>query len=1561
MTPVSTTDLGSLSAAEKRALLAERLRQRQARRHQFPASFPQQRLWFLEQLAPGSAAYNIPSAVRIRGPLDLTAWRLACVEIVRRHEALRTTFDQVDGEPVQIVAETGEPEFVVVDGVDVADIPVLAREEFARAFDLRRGPLLRVRFLRLAADDHVLLLTMHHIVADLWSMSVAVAELVELYGHFSTGDGSGAAARLASLPIQYADYTVWQRGRLEGEALAADLDYWERTLRGAPPILELPTDRARPAVQSTRGGSRPFVLPGPVMEQLRALSQREGATPFMALLAAFAVLLFRYSRQDDIIVGVPVANRSRPEIERLIGFFVNTLALRTDLSGEPSFRELLGRVRQACLGAYAHQELPFERLVEHVQPRRDLSRSPIFQVSFMFQNIALPDFDVAGLRLEPLEVESSTARFDLELQVFDRPDGLSGWFEYNVDLFDAATIERMSGHLRRLVENLLADPDRPVGQVAMLGADEEVALRQAYNETLRTWPDTLLTHERFQRQVARTPDAEALRVEETGLTYAELDRRSNQLAHRLRRLGVRPDTLVGICLRRTPELVVALLAVLKAGGAYVPLDPGFPAERIGYTLADSGLAVLLTQRPVLAQLSDVDGLVPAGVAVLCLDELTDELAAEPAEALEPMSRPDDLAYVIYTSGSTGRPKGVQIPHSALDNFLRSMAQRPGIDVGDTLLAVTTVAFDIAMLELLLPLVEGARVVLASREVAADGERLAAAMQRCGVTMMQATPSMWRMLLDAGWAGQPGLRALAGGEALPAELARRLLGRGVRLWNMYGPTETTIWSSVARVGAGPVLIGEPIANTELHVLDDRGALAPLGVPGELCIGGAGLARGYLGQPDLTGQRFVRSGLADRGLGDRLYRTGDLVRRRGDGGIEFLGRLDHQVKLRGYRIELGEIESVLAEQAVVKDTVVTIREDVPGDQRLVAYVVADTAALGAASAGIAALGAASVDTAAVAPDPVASAEVVGAGRGEEELEQWRRIWDSAYARTATDVDPSFDIRGWNSSYTGESVPAEEMRDWVGHTVRLAREGTPRGVLDIGCGTGLILFPLAPHCDRYWGTDVSTVALGRLREETGATWRSLPQVGLFECRADALDELPEQRFDLAVLNSVVQYFPDEAYLLRVLEQAVGRIEPGGRVLVGDVRSLPLLEAFHTSVQRARADADLSPEQLRERVRRAVVEDEELVIDPAFFTALPGRIPGVTGVRVLPKRGRFGNELTRFRYDVVLMVGGDGGLPSHDDCEWLDWSAERLSVPALRERLVARRPDLLAVRGVPNARLEPPDPTTMDVAAVEPDELWRAGDGIDYRIDLDWSTHGPDGRIDLVARRLDPRGEPVVALPAFARPGPVVIGEPAIGEPVVWDRYVNGALRRRTRRLAPVLRAALARRLPEYMVPTTFVVLDALPLTPNGKVDRKALPAPDGGRRDVETVYLAPRTAVEEVVAGIWAEALGLDRVGVLDDFFALGGHSLLSTRIVARIRDVFQVDVPLHRVFGEPTVAGLAKTLLEDGSRRASVEKTAELVVEMSALSDEQVAQELDGDGIDGDGIDGAGDDDAKGQRP
>jgi amino acid adenylation domain-containing protein len=913
-----------------------------------PPSFAQQRLWLVDRIEPGSAAYNMPFALRLRGALDVAALRASLDALVRRHETLRTTFAEQDGAPVQVIHPPAGAELVELDLGELpaeereAEAERLAAEEALRPFDLGAGPLLRCTLLRLGHDDHVLCFTLHHVVSDGWSMQVLVREVTVLYAAFSRGE----TPRLPELPVQYADYAVWQRGWLRGETLEAHIGFWKEKLADAPPLLEIPVDHPRRVGLSPREASHPFLLPAGVSDGLRALSRREGATLFMTVLAAWQALLGRYAGHEDVVVGSPIAGRSRHETEGLIGFFVNMLALRGDLSGDPTWGELLGRVRGSALGAYAHQELPFERLVEELAVERSLTHSPVFQATFALNRLDERErLSLGELELASFGGRGRVARYDLGLVVSDRPEALGGALEYREALFEPGTIARMSGHLEALLEAMVEAPARRISGASLLRGAEREHVLEAWNATSADFARERCVHELVAEQAARTPEAVAVVAGGATLTYAELEGRSNRLAHRLAGLGAGPEARVGLCLERGPEMVVALLAVLKAGAAYLPLDPSYPPERLAYMLADSGASVLLVQPRLAAALPPFAG------TRLCLDadgaaDAADEPSTPPPGAVDAAN----AAYVIYTSGSTGTPKGVVVPHRAVVNFLDSMRLRPGLTSRDTLLAVTTLSFDIAALELFLPLTTGARVVLADRETASDGARLRETVAASGATAMQATPASWRMLLDAGWEGAPGLKALCGGEALPRELADRLLGATGELWNLYGPTETTIWSTVERVGpgGGAVSIGAPIANTRVYLLDRSLEPVPAGVPGELYIGGEGVARGYLGRPVLTAERFIPDAFSrEPGSGARLYRTGDRVRRRADGALEYLGRTDQQVKVRGFRIEPGEIEAALRAQPQVREAVAVVREGPQGDPRLVAYVVAGEGASPAAA--------------------------------------------------------------------------------------------------------------------------------------------------------------------------------------------------------------------------------------------------------------------------------------------------------------------------------------------------------------------------------------------------------------------------------------------------------------------------------------------------------------------------------------------------------------------------------------------------------------------------------------
>ena len=900
----------------------------------FPASFAQQRLWFVDQLEPGKATYNIPyqHQVRLTGPIDAVALGRAVDALVDRHETLRTTFLSIDGEPLQVIRDTVDSTMPII---DLSDLPPADREARLReivdadgrhSFDLEKGPLYFAKLVRLGPEDHVFIHMMSHIVVDGMSVEFIVEEVRELYSAFLHDRPSA----LPEVPLQYADFVIWHREWMESAGPQRQLEYWKEQLRGRLPALELPTDRPRPPVQTNNGSWEPVVIERELIDRLKELSKAQGVSLFMTMLAAFNVLVHRYARQDDILIGTPTANRSQPELEKLVAFFVNPVVMRSDLSSDPVFKDFVDTVRTTALGAISHQDIPFERLVEELRPERDLSRNPLFQVSFTLQ-MEPPLVTLEGTTGVPVEFDNGTAKFDLLVELWETGGGVGGRFEYNTDLFDRQTIQRMIANYARLLRAVTDAPDERVSRLAIVADDERELVLHGWNRTTHAFDRSATVHGLFEASATTRPDAIAVKSGSSQLTYRELDEEANQLARHLVDIGVRPGELVGLSVTRSCGMLVGLLAILKAGAAYLPLDPDYPVERLEFILADAATKVLVTESALRGRLSTFAGSV---VEIDDRSTLATYDRTGPAVELDG----DALAYAIHTSGSTGTPKGVLVRHRNVVNFLTSMRDTPGLDERDVLMAVTTLSFDIAVLELYLPLVVGATVVIAGPEIQTDGARMADALCDDGVTVMQATPASWKLLLASGWQGKDDLRILCGGEELPRELAEQLLPRCRELWNMYGPTETTVWSAAKRVvsGSGPVPIGDPIANTALRVLDHHLQPVPVGVPGELCIGGEGVTAGYLNRPELTADRFVAD--PHDPDGGHLYRTGDLCRHRPDGTLEFLGRIDLQVKVRGFRIELGEVEAVLARHDDVAEAVVTAQPDPSGDNRLVAYVVA-----------------------------------------------------------------------------------------------------------------------------------------------------------------------------------------------------------------------------------------------------------------------------------------------------------------------------------------------------------------------------------------------------------------------------------------------------------------------------------------------------------------------------------------------------------------------------------------------------------------------------------------------
>ena len=896
-------------------------------------SFAQQRLWFFEQLEPNRASYNIPIAIRLSGQLNVTALEQSLNAIINRHEVLRTNFATVAGQPVQVIAPTRHLTLPVLDlqGLPAVEreaaIQHLATEAAQQPFDLASEALVRGSLLQLQAAEYVLLLTIHHIVFDGWSLGILVRELTTLYPGFCIDK----PPQLPQLSVQYADFALWQRQWLQGEVLSSQLTYWQQQLEGAPALLELPADRPRPAVQSFRGAQQSFSLSQEVSQALLGLSQEQGVTLFMTLLCAFQTLLYRYTGQEDILIGTPIANRRLAQLEDLIGFFANTLVLRTDLSGNPSFEQLLSRVREVALSAYTHQDLPFELLVEELQPVRDLSHTPLFQVMFVLQNAPMPTLALPGLTVSPLAVAGTTSKFDLTLVMEETEQGLVGMWEYSTDLFDATTIARMAGHFQTLLTGIVADPKQRLSDLPLLTESERQQLLVEWNNTHTEYPQVCI-HQLFEAQVEQRPDAIAVVFGEQQLTYRELNCQANQLAHHLQQLGVGPEVLVGICVERSLLMVVGLLAILKAGGAYVPLDPAYPQERLAFILEDAQASVLLTQKRLVTAL-------PQRVArVVCLDADWKTIAQAGGENSVSHVRPEHMAYLIYTSGSTGKPKGVAIEHHSTVSLLKWAEQVFTLEELAGVLASTSICFDLSVFEVFVPLSWGGTVILVENAL-----HLPALKTAQNVTLINMVPSAVQELLRIDGIPASVRTVNLAGEPLQNTLVQQLyqLNHIRQVFNLYGPSEDTTYSTCDRVKRGAEgipFIGRPIANTQVYLLDSHLQPVPIGVLGELYIGGDGLARGYINRSELTADKFIPNPFSAR-PGARLYKTGDIARYLPDGNIEYVGRIDYQVKIRGFRIELGEIEAVLSQHPAILQTVVIAREDVPGNKRLVAYLVSN----------------------------------------------------------------------------------------------------------------------------------------------------------------------------------------------------------------------------------------------------------------------------------------------------------------------------------------------------------------------------------------------------------------------------------------------------------------------------------------------------------------------------------------------------------------------------------------------------------------------------------------------
>ena len=1449
--------------------------------------------------------------------LDLEKCNLAIRRLVDRHDMLRAIV-LPDGR--QKILERVPPYRIeMLDLVDEspesaqAQLGALRERLFNRVLKADQWPLFDVRASLLRGGLVRLHITVDYLIADALSFETLAHEWALFY--------EDPDADITPLEVTFRDYLLATAALEDSELYKRSRQYWMGRLESLPLPPQLPLAQNGSQVQSpllVRRGGR---LDGESWRRLKSRAAQAGVTPSGILCAAFAEVLSLWSESPRLTMNLTLFNRLpiHPQVNRVVGDFTSTILLAADGSSGRSFEARARRLQEQFWEDLDH------RFISGVSVLRELTRarreSAMIAMPVVFTSLLALDFegDQGAAMSWPgqiVHVASQAPQILIDHQVAERDGQLFFDWDGLDEAFPEGLLQNMFEEFGRLLQRL-ADDERAWQQNALnLIPEAQLQQRAEINATAAAVPDGLL-HTIFEGRASERPNQPAVIFNDTVLTYDELSARANRLGRRLRRMGARPNSLVAVVMEKGVEQVIGVLGILASGAAYLPIDPGLPTERVHFLLKQGEVKLAVTQNWIDAQIEW-----PEDIARLSVDG--DRLEEEDRTPLEPVQGQEDLAYVIFTSGSTGVPKGVMIDHRGAVNTVVDINSRFDVGPQDRVLALASLSFDLSVYDIFGVLAAGGTIVMPDTGALRDPARWADLVEREGVTVWDSVPALMEMLVGyLETQPRPPLDSLRlvmmSGDWIPVSLPDRIkrLLKGAQVISLGGATEASIWSILhpieeVRPDSKSIPYGRPMVNQGFLVLNDKMEDCPVWVPGQLFISGIGVAKGYWRDEERTRASFVRHPRT----GEQLYRTGDMGRYLPDGNIEFLGRADFQVKIRGYRVELGEVEAALSQHEAVREAVVVAREETPGDKRLVAYVVHDSQPANGDQAGH-------------------SDELEA-----EQATQWQTVFDETYGATTADRDPAFNTSGWIDSYTGAPIPAVEMREWVDSTVDRIRSLGPRSVLEIGCGTGMLLLRLIPECERYLATDISEEALRKIR--ANVPQEQSKKLELLQRAGDNFDGLGPDSFDTVIINSVVQYFPSVNYLLRVLEGAVRVTRPGGAIFVGDVRSLPLLKAFHSSVQFHQSPDSMTTAELVQRVEKEMGEEKELAVDPSFFPAFDklGR------VEVHLKRGAHHNELTRFRYDVIIRVGAQNDAAG--GVEWLDWKEQNLTLDSLAQVLKASDSRPLAFRRVPNARLRkevrlvellesadaPEQVSGLAILleddterGVDPEEVWELGERLGCPAHLSWSGSKDDACFDVVFNN---RAAPT----AGERRQTIAYAKPEATRP--WHEYANNPLQSaRARKLVPELRKHLQGRLPDYMIPSAFVVLDGLPLTSNGKVDRQSLPAPDQSRPELDQSYVAPATESERAVARIWAQVLGVERIGIHDDFFELGGNSLLATQLISRMHETFQVQLPLRSIFESSTVAELA-ALIDEAARTAQgdLEKVARMLKNLEQLSEAEV---------------------------
>jgi|GEM_PF-273313 len=1448
-----------------------------------PTNEPQKEIWLSCIIGrdESNLAYNESVSLSLYGDFNYACFIEALQEVIARHEALRATVS-ANGETLIVYKQLESDlhfEDISTDNNQKATLDQFVADEVQHVFDLQEGPLFRVFLHKLSEINYYFTLVKHHIIGDGWSTGVILEDLSKIYN----AKVKGERIVLDEAP-QISLYAEQQAAYLLTEEYQQTKNYWLKMYEDNVPVLNLPLDYTRPPSRTYKADRLDYHLPLELVEQLKITGAKAGCSLVNTLLSAFEIFLYLQTNQRDIVVGLPAAGQAATGNFGLVGHCVNLLPLRSIIHPDVPFNSYLKNRKSAFFDAYDNQQFTYGQLIKSLNIARDPSRIPlvpvVFNIDMGMDNSVVFENLTYKLISNPRKYET----FEIFLNATGSKSSFVLEWSYNTQLFKAATIERMAAGFEQLLQTIAGNSSVMIRELAAQHNSDKIEQLNLWNNTAAVYPKGQHLTALIDEISLEFEDKTAVRYKNKSLSYRQLTAVSNRLAAYLIKKDIKVGDIVGLSAERSMEMLVCLLGILKAGAVYVPLDPEYPQERIDYMLGDSGAKMLLVS-------AAHSGKFTSAATEHIIEEVWAELDQYPDEKPELVIEGNDLAYILYTSGSTGKPKGVKIKHHNLINFLTGMQAEPGISAEDRLLAITTISFDIAGLELYLPLITGAELIICDKETARDGRLLLDTIAEKDITIMQATPSTWRMMIDSGWNNIYDLKILCGGEALPKDLADNLVERSSELWNMYGPTETTIWSTVKHIRKGETMltIGRPIQNTQIYILNEElEALAP-GIEGEIFIGGEGLAAGYHNQPELTDEKFIKNPFSI--VPDaKMYRTGDLGNFLDNGEIRYLGRIDQQVKIRGHRIELGEIETHLSRQEGIKQAVVLAREDNPGDKRLVAYVI------------------------------LAENEV------KDITPSWKDRWDTIYdmaaesskdmALTEQKIDGIL-LEQWKNSDNLVLQAAE----WLDESAKRIKQLNARHILEIGSGGGQLLFELAPFAKTYMATDYAQTAIEKLQQklnESPDKWRHV------KAQANAADDfsgIAGSSFDLILIHSVAQYFPDTSYFLKVIGESVKKIKDGGCLFIGDMQGKNSLEMYHATDHLGHSKNDSTLAEFKEVVRNRVRIEDEFVADPGFFYLLPDLIPAITGVDIQLRAGKSLNETTKYHYDVWIYVNS-----KHEIVEpaiSLEW--EKLgSIGALTSLLEADRTQTLEIKHIFNSRTaldytllklmaSAPEDTAMEQIKTElqmaeqglhPDLFWQLGQEKGYHTHIRWSDDATDGNFDVLfipgslELKLPP---PSIDIPLTnSKPGdfartPLSTNELYLAKPVTeqW-------------------KAGLKHYLPEYMLPSDFVALKSFPLTPNHKIDKKALPKPQ--LKKVESGKdNTPLDKSEKIVSDIWSAVLGLDNINKSDDFFELGGHSLLAVKVMAAIEKETGKRLPLASLFENATIEKLAGKLQADDDEK------------------------------------------------